>query len=106
MEDSVSFCEGVSKKRCHLRATAEGLDEGVTSCSSGSRARRYRKRGLPKQSKKDWESAMEMTLSPVRRMFSALFHFEGYHTCYPSDGAGAEPDFPAGGFAYRPESRT
>ena len=39
---------------------------------------------------------MEMTPSPVRRMFSAPSDSEGYHTCYPSDGAGAEPDFPAG----------
>ena len=40
---------------------------------------------------------MEMTPSPVRRMFSAPSDSEGYHTCYPSDGAGAEPNFPAGG---------
>ena len=39
---------------------------------------------------------MEMTGSPVRRMFSAPWDSEGYHTCYPLDGAGAEPDFPAG----------
>ena len=39
---------------------------------------------------------MEMTPSPVRRMFSALSDSEGYHTCYPSDDAGAEPDFSAG----------
>ena len=38
---------------------------------------------------------MGITLSPVRWMFSALSDSEGYHTCYPSDGAGAEPDFPA-----------
>ena len=67
-------------------------DEDFTSCSSGSKARRYRERGSPKSSKKDGESAMEMTPSPVRRMFSAPSDSEGYHTCYPSDGAGAEPD--------------
>ena len=39
---------------------------------------------------------MEMTPSPVRRMFSAPSDSEGYHTCCPSDGADAEPDFPAG----------
>ena len=39
---------------------------------------------------------MEMTPSPVRRMFSAPSDSEGYHTCYPSDGASVEPDFPAG----------
>ena len=49
-----------------------------------------------KLSKKDGESAMEMTPSPVCRMFTALSDSEGYHTCYPSDGAGAEPYFPAG----------
>ena len=38
---------------------------------------------------------MEMTPSPFRWMFSALSDSEGYHTCYPSDDAGAEPDFPA-----------
>ena len=71
MEDIVSFCEGVCRKQCHLRVPAEESDEGVTSCSSVSKARRYRKRGSPNLSKKDGESAMEMTPSPVRRMFSA-----------------------------------
>ena len=66
------------------------------SCSSGSKTRRYRKRGSPKPSKGDAETAMEMTPSPVRRMFSASSDSEGYHTCYPSRDAGAEPDFPAG----------
>ena len=37
-----------------------------------------------------------MTPSPVRRMFSVLSDSEGYHTRYPSEDAGAEPDFPAG----------
>ena len=96
MEDIVSFCEGVCRKRCHLRVPAEESDDEVTSCSSGSRAGRYHKRGSPKPSNKDGESAMEMTPTPVRRMFSALLDSEGYHTCYPSVGAGAEPDFPAG----------
>ena len=96
MEDIASFCEGVCQKQCHLRVPAEQSDKEVTSCSSGSKARRYRKRGSPKPSKKDGESAMEMTPSPVRRMFSAPSDFEGCHTCYPSDGAGADPDFPAG----------
>ena len=39
---------------------------------------------------------MEMTPSPVRRMLSVPLDSEGYHTCYPSDLAGAELDFPAG----------
>ena len=39
---------------------------------------------------------MEMTPSPGRGIFSALSDSKGYHTCYPSDDAGAEPDFPAG----------
>ena len=39
---------------------------------------------------------MEMTPSPVCRMFSAPSDSKGYHTCYPSDDACAEPDFPAG----------
>ena len=39
---------------------------------------------------------MEMTPSPVRRMISAPSDSEGYHTYYPLDDAGAEPDFPAG----------
>ena len=77
------------------RVPAEESDE-VTSCSSGSRTRRYRKRGGPEPSKGDAERAMEMTRSPVRRMFSALSDSEGYQTCYPSDNAGAEPDVPAG----------
>ena len=38
---------------------------------------------------------MEMTPSPVCRMFSAPLDSQGYHSCYPSDDAGAEPDFPA-----------
>ena len=96
IEDIVSFCEGAGRKRCHLRVPAEESDEEVTSCSSGSKAQRYRNRRSPKPSKKDGESAMEMTLSPVRRMFSAPSDSKGYHTCYPSDDAGAEPDFPAG----------
>ena len=96
MEDIVSYCEGVCRKRCHLPVPAKESDEELRSCSSGSKARRYRKRGSPKPSKKDGESAMEMTPSPVRRMFSAPSDSEGYHTCYPSDGAGAEPEFPVG----------
>ena len=39
---------------------------------------------------------MEMMPRPVRLMFSAPWDSERYHTCYPSDNAGAEPDFPAG----------
>ena len=96
MEDGVALCEGACRKRCHLRVPAEELDEEVTSCSSASKAWRYQKRGSPKPSKKDGESATEMTLSPVRRMFSAPSDSEGFHTCYLSDGAGIEPDFPAG----------
>ena len=95
MEDIVTFCEGSCGKRCHLRVPAEESEE-VKSCSSGSNTRRYRKRGSPKPSKGDAETAMEMMPSPVRRMFSVLSDSEGYHTCYPSDGAGAEPDFLAG----------
>ena len=78
MEDIVSFCEGVCRKPCGLRIPAEESDEEVTSCSSGSKARRYRKRGSQKPSKKDSESAMEMTSSPVHQMFSALSDSEGY----------------------------
>ena len=40
--------------------------------------------------------AIEMTPSPVRQMFSAPSDSEGYHTCYPLDDAGAEPDILAG----------
>ena len=95
MEDIVTFCEGSCGKRCHLRVPAEESDE-VTSCSSGSKTRCYRKRGSPKPPEGDAETAMETTPSPVRRMFSALSDSEGYHTCYPSDDAGAEPDLLAG----------
>ena len=70
--------------------------EMVTSCSSGSKTRRCRKRGSPKPSKGDAETPMEMTPSPVRRKFSAPSDSEGYHTCYPSDDASAEPVFLAG----------
>ena len=94
MEDIVTFCEGSCGNRCHLQLPAEELNE-VKSCSSGSKTRRYRKRGSPKPSEGVAEMAMEMTPSPVRRMFSAPSDSEGYHTCYPSDDAGAEPDFPA-----------
>ena len=95
MEDIVTFCEGACRKRCHLRVPAEESDE-VTSCSSGSKTRRYQKHGLPKPSKGDAETPMEMTPSPIRRMFSAPSDSEGYHTCYLSDSIGIEPDFPAG----------
>ena len=104
IENIVSFCEYVCRKRCHLRVPAEYSDEEVTRCSSGSKVRCYRKRGSPKLSKKDGESAMEMTSSPVCRMFSAPSDSEGYHTCYSLDGAGAEPDFPAGAITHRPKS--
>ena len=66
------------------------------SCSSGSKTRRYRKRGSPKLSKGDAKTAMEMTPSPVSRMLSAAADSEGYQTCYPSDRTGREPEFPAG----------
>ena len=95
MEDIVTFCEGSCRKRCYLPVPAEESDE-VTGCSSGSRTRRYRKRVSPKPQKGDAEAAIEMTPSSVRRMSSALSDSEGYHTCYPSDDDGAEPDFPAG----------
>ena len=95
MEDIVSLYEGSCGKRCHLQVPAEESDE-VTSCSSGSKARRYRKRGFAKTIQGGCRNAMEMTPSPVRRMFSALADYEGYHTCYPSDDAGVEPDFPVG----------
>ena len=95
MEDIVAFCEGSCGKHCHLRVPAEESDE-VRSCSSGSKTRRYHKRGSPNQSKGDAQTAMEMTPSPVCRMFSALSDSEGYHTCYRLDVAGAEPDVPAG----------
>ena len=95
MEDSATFCEGSCGKRCHLRVPAEESDE-VTSCSSGSRTSRYRKRGSPKPSKGDAETAVEMTPSPVRRMFSAPSDSEEYHTCYHSDDAVGETDFQAG----------
>ena len=42
------------------------------------------------------ETAMEMTPSPVRPTFSAPSDSEEHHTGYPSDDAGAEPDFLAG----------
>ena len=95
MEDIVIFCEGSCGKRLHLRVPAEESD-AVTSCSSGSKTRRYGKRGSPKPSKEDAETAMEMTPSPVPRMFSAPSDSEGYHTFYCSDDACAEPDFLAG----------
>ena len=51
MEDIFSFCEGVCHTRCHLRVTAEDSDGEVTSCSTGSKALRYRKRSSSKPSK-------------------------------------------------------
>ena len=92
----VTFCEPACQKRCHLRTNTEELDGEVTSSSNGSKTRRYRKRGSLKASNGDAEWAMEMTPSLVRRMFSAPSDSEGYHTCYPSDSAGAEQDFPVG----------
>ena len=81
MEDIVVFCEGTCRKRCHLRVPAEELDDGVRSSSNGTKAQRYRKCGSPKPSKEDGESAMEMMPNPTDS--------EGYHTCYPLDGARA-----------------
>ena len=96
MEGIVALCEGACLKRCRFRVPAEESDDEVTSCSSGSKAQRYRKRDSPKPSNKDGESAVEMTQSPVCRMFSAPSASEGYYTCFLSHGAGAEPDFLAG----------
>ena len=70
MEDIVTFCEGSCGKRCHLGVPEEDTDQ-VTSCSSGSKTRCYRKRRSSKPSKGDTEAAIEMTPRPVRRMFSA-----------------------------------
>ena len=95
MEDIVRFCEGSCGKRCHLRVPAEESDR-VTSCSSGSETRRYRKRGSPKPSQGDAETAMEVTPSPVRRMFSAPLDSGGISYLYPLDDAGPEPYFSAG----------
>ena len=80
MENMVANCEGACRKRCGV--AAEESDE-VTSGSSGSKTRRYRKRFSPKQFKGDGETAMDMTPSPVRRMFSAASDFQGYHTSSP-----------------------
>ena len=93
MEDIVTFCEGACRKGCHFRVPAEESDEEVTSCGRGSKARRYRKRGLQTPSNVDAKTAMETTPSPVRRMLSAPLDSEGYHTCYPLDGARAEPSW-------------
>ena len=95
MEDIVTFGEGECRKRCHLRVPAEESNK-VMSSSSGSKTRRYRKRGSPKPSRGDAKTAMEMTPSPVRRMLSAPSDSEGYHTCYPSESTGIQPDFPPG----------
>ena len=43
MEDILTSCEGTCQKPCHLPVPAQALDEDVTSCSSGSRTRRYQK---------------------------------------------------------------
>ena len=94
MDDTVTFGEGACQKQFLHRVPAEESDE-VTNCSSGSRTRRFRKRGSPKRSKGDAETAIEVTLSPVCQMFSAASDSEGYHTCYPSDSTGIQPDFPA-----------
>ena len=79
MEDIVTFCEGKCRKQCHLRLPAEESEE-VTGCSSGSKTRRYRKRGSPKRFKGDAKTATQMTPSPVRQMFSAASNSEGYQT--------------------------
>ena len=89
----VIFCEGSCRKHCHSRVPVE--EDGM-SCNSGLNTRCYRKHGSPKPSKGDAETAMEMAPSPVRWMFSAPSHYEGYHTCYPSDSTSIEPNFPVG----------
>ena len=38
---------------------------------------------------------MELTPSPVCRIFSAVSDSEGYHTCYTSDSTAIEPNLPA-----------
>ena len=73
MEEIVTFCEETRRKRCHLRVPADEVYEEVTSCSSGSKAQRHRKRGSPKPFKEDGQSAMQMTPSPVRQKSSALW---------------------------------
>ena len=106
MENIVTFCEATCRKRCHLRVPAGESDKEVTSCSSGSEARRYEKHGSAKPSKGAAELAIEMTRSPVRRMFDAPSDSEGYNTCYHSDSAGEEPDFLVRAIMYRPKSYT
>ena len=83
MEDIVTFVERKCQKTCHLRVSTEESDE-ITSCSSSSKTMCYRKRGSPKLFKGDAETAMEMTPSPLRRIFSAESDSEEYETCYPS----------------------
>ena len=95
MEDIVTFCEGTCRERFPLRVPAEESNE-VMSRSSGSNTGHYCKRGSPKPSEEDGETAMDMTWSPVSRMYSAASDSQGYHTCYPSDTTGIEPHFPAG----------
>ena len=92
MGDIITFCAGACQNGCHLRVEWEE----VMSCSSGSKTRRYRKRGSPKPLKGDVGTAMEMTLSPVCRMFSSPSDSKGYHTRYTSDCTDVEPDFLAG----------
>ena len=94
MEDIVTFCEGACRKRCHLRVSAEESEQEEASCSSGSKTQRYRKCGSPRPPKEDGERAMEMTPSPVHRMFGASSDSEGYHPCYPSNGTDVEHGIP------------
>ena len=80
MEDLVSMCERRCRKACNLRSAAEDSEEACHSGSSGGRAQRYRKRGLPKSATGD-AGAMDTDPSPVR-LWESEGHSEGYRTAY------------------------
>ena len=67
---------------------------GASSCSSQARRQGEPWGASPQPSAPTYLPTL--TPSPVRWMSSAPSDSEGYHTCYPSNNAGAEPVFLAG----------
>ena len=96
MEDIFSFLWGSMSKTVSSPSTRGRIGRGGHKLQQWLKGPALLQTRFGKTVQERWKSAKEMTPSPARRMFSAPSDSEGYHTCYPLDGAGAELDFRAG----------
>ena len=104
MQDIVALCEGACQKRCHLRVPAEESEQEVTSCSSGSKARRQRKHGLPQTVQEGWGIGNENDTEPCPLDVHCSVGLRGISYVSPFRWCLRRASFPGRGIAYRSPS--